>query len=154
MKKNLFVVGLAVVVFFTFYFLSGNPRVGDELAGAGLPDAASEYDQIASRSTKAVIKADKGRVFAVRIENDSATTKFFQLYDRTTVPGSSSTPVLSVAIPPASATASPSVTTLDSSFFSPAIRFSTGITWAISPNFATYASTSNPLKHSITILYE
>jgi hypothetical protein len=154
MKKNLIIAGLVVVgLFVLILFVRTFGTSSRESAGAGLPDAASEYDQVASRSTKDVVKADKGRVFAIRVENDNTTPIYFQLYDRVTNPTGASVPVISFAVSPKQSYASGSLT-LDSSFFAPALRFSTGITWSVSPNFATYASTSDATKHRVNIIFE
>jgi len=151
MKKFLIII-LAVAVAGLVWFFKQVPKT-DGPAGAGLPDSASVFSQVASRSTKAVIKADKGRVFAVRVENNHRYTLYFQLFNRTTNPVGASVPVVSIGIPPSSTTASSSAT-FDSSFFAPAIKFDAGITWAVSPNFGNYASTSDPDKSWVTVIYE
>ena len=155
MKKDhllLWFVGFAAAVLLYFSLSTSGP----ETAGSGnLPDAANYFSQIASRSSKAVVKAANGRVFSVVVTNHSASPRYFQLHDQTATPGSSSTPELSIPLPGATSTASASVTILDSSFFAPAMKFSNGIAFSVSSVFATFATASvDPLKVFVEIRYE
>lgn len=126
------------------------------LFGAGLPDVAQIYSTTASRSMKSVVKAAPARLFSCRIENYSAATKSFQLFDRTTNPPAGTVPTYAFELPGVASTiASPSVVTLDNTFFSPAIQFRTGLVWTISSNFNNYSSLSiNNRKSNVTCLYE
>lgn len=63
--------------------------------------------------------------------------------------------VYSVPIPAATASSSPSVVRIGTDWFSPARKFSNGIIWAISSQFATYASSSVTTgRHQVKVIYE
>lgn len=154
MKKILIVAGIVVMVFVA-EFITGFGGTGLDIAGSGnLPDTSSYFTQVASRSSKGVVKAAPGRVFSITVANLSSSVRYFQLFDQTSRPGSTSTPKISIPIP-ASTVASNSYVTLGSEFFAPAMRFSTGIGFAVSSVFGSYSSSSvDPTKLTVQINYE
>lgn len=109
------------------------------LEGANLPDRCEIFDQAASRSIAEVVKSAPGKVYSVRASGMASIATYVQLFDRTSEPASTVSADISLPIPAATASSSPQ--TIE--YIPPApIDFSTGITFALSSSYGTYASTS------------
>ena len=124
----------------------------DSLGNVNIPDRCVLYDQVASRSIKAAIKTAPGKVYSYRVTSTATDLKYFQLHDQTAVPVGASVPEYSTAL--SGTTASNSPITISESFSTP-LRFESGIGFSISPNFATFASTSTfNNRFTVDICYE
>lgn len=160
MKKAL--IGVGVVIALVIVFSVGSPK--EDRAGGSinqtseLSNWSSNYTTIASASSKGTVNSGPARLFGVRVTSDSTSVRYFQLYNLATTSAgywASKTPVASFAIVAAAASSSPTVVTLDNSLFSPALRFGTGLVWAISSSPTVYASASVvPARHTVNIFYE
>ena len=135
-------------------FLFAPPKVIQPLEGflgANIPDRCENFTQLASRSTKGVIKAASGKVYSYRVTSQATGLKYFQLFDRATNPGITTVPVYSIPIAATTASSSPSLIT---QVFDPPLDFTAGITFGMSANLATYASaTNNPLNYLVSVCY-
>lgn len=159
MNKALFLLaGLVVLLGVVLYFGQADNQGGPVGSNSALPQVADFNTNIASVSSKALVRAGAARVLAVRATNEAPSVRYFQLFNLATTSAGFSTgktPELIITLPAASSTASPSITTLGSDFFSPAIAFRQGLVWTISSVEGSYASASvNPGKHDITVIYQ
>ena len=124
----------------------------DGFLGANLPDRCQLFTQIASRSIKDTIKAASGRVMQIRVTNGQAAVRYFQLFNKASAPVGANTPVYAV---PVNAAASSVSHAFFEEEFNPSLNFDTGIAFAMSPNFATFASSGvDPADLTVTICYE
>lgn len=147
--------GVAVVILAGGKFLLTGP--GDQGAGnvsySPGGDTSYMFSTVASRSQKGVIAARASKVQSVIIQSDTNNLRYFQMFDQTTNPTGASTPLFVLEIP--AATASGSMTVLDSSNFAPGIAFQNGAAWAISSSYGSYASASvQAAKFNVLINYK
>ena len=151
MRKLYWIVGIVAVGLVAGYFYLS--RDVDRLGGLNLPDRCVPFTQIASRSLKDVIKSAPGKVYSFSVVSSSSAVTYFQLYDRsnTTLPGVGlATPSFSLSIPAMTAGTSPIVVQYE--FPSPFALTASGITFAISNNFANYDSTGLSNKNFVVNL--
>lgn len=159
MKKHL-AVFFAVLLAFAVVGVFGNlksPKVEgiQEFLGAGLPDTGQVFSTAASASKEHTIKAASSRLFACKVINqgNAGQRAFFQLFNKADEPNYNSTPVFSFAIP--ASTSTTGWLDVDNTFFSPAVRFGTGLTFGISSDDDTYTSESiNEVWFDVNCIYE
>ncbi len=129
-------------------------NLGGSHLDAPLDKWSQPFSNMASVSSKGLVNQGSTRAFAIRVVSDTAITTpiYFQLYNLATISKGFSvgqTPVVSFKLPVATASAS-QVLNLDSSFFSPALRFQTGLVWTLSSSLNVYASVSVvPSKYQV-----
>ncbi len=93
-------------------------------------DGAPSWDDSAALETSSVTKAGPGNVYGFVAHNTNAATRYFQLFDSTTVPADTAVPKMVFAIPTGVTIVVPEI---------PGKRryFATGISWAFSTTLAT-----------------
>lgn len=129
---------------------SGDINLSGSHLDAPLDKWSQSFSNAASVSSKGLVSTGSARLFSIKVVSNTTDTtqvRYFQLYNTaTTSKGwqAGLTPVMSVQLPAATASAS-QVVNLGNDFFSPALRFSTGLVWAISTSDTTYASASTKL---------
>lgn len=92
-------------------------------------DKVSEYVTTAVAAS-AVVKSSNGTLLGISVINSGASTRYFQIFDSTSVPADGAVPVLVLAVP------SGEQRTLDLTAFNGKFC-STGISWASSSTLAT-----------------
>ena len=139
MKKSLFGLGLIAVVSLVAV-VSLLPSSNSEFLGGGnIPDRCVTFDQTASRSIKDTVKASAGKVYLVRADSFESPARYFQFHNQATNPNTGSTPEWTFVIPGRASSSAPGTF---AQRFDPPIDFSTGVAFAISSAYATFASTS------------
>ena len=143
--KKLF-TGIVVGIGLLFGVLFTVPKIADPIenltGGLNLPDRCQEYTQIASRSTKNLIKAAPTKIFSFSVTSSASQTTYFQLYDRsnTTLPGVGlATPSFAIPIPARTAAEVPAQ--VDYDFAAPLNLAVSGSWFGISNNYANYSRT-------------
>ena len=141
MNKLFFTLGLfALVGLIGLVSLLPNEVKPNILGGGNLPDNCTHYTQIASRSTKDVIKSAPGRILGFTVTSSASEAVYFQVYDRsnTTLPGAGlATPSFVMPIP--AETAVEGLGRVDYTFAVPFGETASGITFGLSGNFANYS---------------
>lgn len=148
MRKLYLLVGIVAVGLIAGYFYL-NKDIG-KLGGLNLPDRCVPFTQIASRSVKDVVKSAPGKVYSFSVTSSSSAVTYFQLYDRsnTTLPAVGlATPSFSLPIPAMTAGTSPILVSYE--FPAPFALTASGITFAISNNFANYNSSGLSNKNFV-----
>ena len=143
-----FVVGLSYLV-----YLKDSP--GGILGGATEPNRCEFFSQLASRGIKGPVKVAPGKVFKFSVTSSNSLPTYFQLYDQTNKivrGGGYATPSFSIPLPLITAGATPLMLTYD--LPAPMSFTSSGITYAISKNFANFASGSSYKNFVVNICYE
>ena len=124
--------------------------------GVNLPDRCISYDQIASRSTKDLIKAAPGKVYSFTVVSSSSLTRYFQIYDQSnaTLGGVGvATPSFVIPISAKSAAEVPGL--VDHTFSSPLALTASGIFFGISTNYANYSAVPDSANnYSVQACYE
>lgn len=92
-------------------------------------DGAPSWDDSAAAEASSVIKAGPGSLYGFIVHNANGGTRWFQIYDSTTVPADGAVPKVSVAIP--------SGTTVVVNMPFERRWFATGMAWALSSTVAT-----------------
>lgn len=147
MKKLIILVGIFIVIIgiVISVVLSGGPSEkipeGEEWVGSlNLPDRCVMFDQIASRSIKDNIKAAPGKVYSFSVTSSSSLVTYFQIYDQVDALGSVGLATPSFVIPIPAMTTALSPVLVDYTFSMPLSITASGISFAISNNFADYDS--------------
>lgn len=102
--------------------------------------------------TKANVKASAGNVYSLRITNENAAARYFQLHNKATAPAAAETALRYWKIPGGTATV-PGVLELDNTYFSPSQYHTTGIGWAISTVSTTFTDSATASEHNVDINY-
>mgnify|MGYP001586833126 CR=1 FL=1 len=157
LQKLVTVSGVVIISVLTGFLFSRYDVVPDEVEGifgAGLPDVGQRFSTAASASKEATIKGASSRLFACKVRNEGLNANsYFQLFDRATEPNFDSVPLYSFAIP--ASTTSDGWLDLPNTFFSPALQFSTGLTFGISSDDDTYSSASiDEINYDVFCQYE
>ena len=92
-------------------------------------DGAPSWDDSATAEASSVIKAGPGSLYGFIVHNANGGTRWFQIYDSTTVPADGAVPKVSVAIPAG--------TTVVVNMPFERRWFATGMSWALSSTVAT-----------------
>lgn len=83
MKKYLIIAAVIIVglvaAWFAWPLVNEPVKVG--FGASSIPTDATEYNQIASRSTQGLIKSGAGRLFSLDVYNYSSNARFIQLFD-------------------------------------------------------------------------
>ncbi len=108
--------------------------------------------QGAGSVTKANIKATPGIVASLRVTNANAAARYFQLHNKATAPVATDVPQ-EYWLVPAGTAAAPGVLLLDGHYLDPALRFDTGIGWAISTTAATFTDAATAGDHTYDLNY-
>lgn len=102
--------------------------------------------------TKDSVKASAGNVYSLRVTNENAAVRYFQLHNKASDPSAAETAVRYWVIPAGSGTA-PGILQLDSSYFAPSYHMTTGIAWAISTTATTFTDSATVGEHEYDINY-
>ncbi len=153
------VSGLVGFGVYVFVALGGGISVSGEqpLGGGNLPDRCVQFTQIASRSTKDLIKAAPGKVFSFSVTSSASNATYFQLYDRSnsTLPGVGlATPSFVIPIPHEIANEQPAL--VQHEFAAPFGTTASGVFFGISANYSNYSKPANikATDFSVEICYQ
>lgn len=102
--------------------------------------------------TKANVKATPGNVYSVRVTNANSSARYFQIHNKATAPAAADTASRYWIVPAGSAN-NPGILELDSKYFAPSWRLSTGIGWAISTTATTFTDSATAGDHTYDINY-
>lgn len=102
--------------------------------------------------TKINVKAAAGNIYSVRITNDNAAVRYFQIHNKATAPVATEVPSRAWKIPAGTATA-PGILLLDTAYLSPSAYLSTGVGWAISTTATTFTDAATASEHNVDINY-
>ncbi len=106
------------------------------------------YSNFAGSVTGAAIKSSAGNLFTIVATNANIAVRYLQLHNATAKPAGGATPIMSFPIPITGSVQ------LGEQFFTLAgIRFSTGITWAISTTVATFTDSATASDHTVHSAY-
>lgn len=114
--------------------------------------APQVYSMPSTQVTKANIAASPGNVYSIRVTNENASARYFQLHNKASAPAATETPQRYWKIPAGTA-ASPGVLILDSTYFASSEPFSTGIGFAISTTRTTFTDSATASEHELEVRY-
>ena len=86
------------------------------------------------------------------MSNINAAIRYFQLHNKATIPLATEVPLKSFVIPAGTAT-QPGVVEIDSSWFAPTLRHTTGIGWAVSTTAGTFTDAATASDHTTSVNY-
>ncbi|MBI4496851.1 MAG: hypothetical protein HY689_02990 [Chloroflexi bacterium] len=137
--------------------LAGEDQTGGVLGTLMKPVSSATYaptlyQNVAGNVTKANIKASAGNVYSVRFINKNASPRYLQLHNKATAPAATETPQLSFLVPGGTAD-QPAVLELDSTWFAPSARFTTGIGWAVSTTAGNFTDSATASEHEVQVRY-
>lgn len=114
--------------------------------------APQVYSMPSTQVTKANIAASPGNVYSLRVTNENASARYFQLHNKASAPSAGETAQRYWKIPAGTA-ASPGILMLDSSYLAPSEPFSTGIGFAISTTRTTFTDSATNTEHELEVRY-
>jgi len=161
MKKLVLALSLALIAVsvMAFVVVGKKVEVSGLLGSVNIPSRCSVFNQVASRSTKDVVKLGTGRVFSFSVVSSASQTDYFQIYDQrnATVLGVDfATPSFSIPIPGEISAERPSI--VDYDFSAPLVLPASGIFFAISGNYQSYTSpsyiTANATDYFVEICFD
>ena len=123
------------------------------LLGANIPDRCEFFDQVASRSRKALVKSAGGTLYSYRIVSTATNLRYFRIHDEASLPTTGAS--VEYATPLGGTTASNSPVVIEEKFAVP-MKFDNGIAWSLSDAFGSWTSVSNGALNSyfVTLCYE
>ena len=94
-----------------------------------------------------------GAVYSVYVTNKNGSSRFFMIFNQTSIPTTGQYPAISFTIAPGTG-GSPAEVILGTDFFGQnGIAFTAGIAWGISTSEITVQPTPTPVDHSVQLNY-